>query len=144
MGPLLGKAALFFFVVMPLAFWVLPWALRRASAFRSRELFALAVITLALTMAGGASLLGVSLALGAFLTGVFFVSIGMLLDPRFLLDSWALVLLTVAMIVLVKGAVTTAIARFLGCSTRSAVAAHLLQTMRKPVGRPLPVCQRSG
>ncbi|MDP3500079.1 MAG: cation:proton antiporter [Myxococcales bacterium] len=146
MGPLLGKAALFFFVIMPLAFWVLPWVLRRASAFRSREFFALAVITLALTMAGGASLLGVSLALGAFLTGVvigesdlahrvlgdatpirdvfsgvFFVSIGMLLDPRFLVDSWALVLLTVSMIVLVKGAVTTVLARLLGCSTRLAV-----------------------
>lgn len=146
MGPLLGKAALFFLVVLPLSFWVLPWVLRRASAFRSREFFALAVITLALAMAGGASLLGVSLALGALLTGVvvgesdlahrilgdatpirdvfsgiFFVSIGMLLDPRFLLDSWALILLTVAMIVLVKGAVTTAIARWLGCSARLAV-----------------------
>lgn len=146
MGPLLAKAALFFLVVVPLSFWVLPWALRRVSAFRSREFFALAVITLALAMAGGASLLGVSLALGAFLTGVvvgesdlahrilgdatpirdvfsgiFFVSIGMLLDPRFLLDAWALVLLTVAMIVLVKGAVTAVIARWLGCSTRIAV-----------------------
>lgn len=146
MGPLLGKAALFFLVVMPLSFWLLPWALRRATAFRSREFFALAVITLALGMAGGASLLGVSLALGAFLTGVvvgesdlahrvlgdatplrdvfsgvFFVSIGMLLDPRFLLDSWALVLMTVGMIVLVKGAVTSLFARLLGCSTRVAV-----------------------
>lgn len=145
-GPLLGKAALFFFVVMPLSFWVLPKVLRQVSVLRSREFFALTVITLALMMAGGATLLGVSLALGAFLTGVvvgesdlahrvlgdatpirdvfsgvFFVSIGMLLDPRFLLESWALVLLTVAMIVLVKGAVTTAVARLLGCSTRLAV-----------------------
>lgn len=146
MGPLLGKAALFFFVVMPLSFWVLPWVLRRASAFRSREFFALAVITLALAMAGGASELGVSLALGAFLTGVvigesdlahrvlgdatpirdvfsgvFFVSIGMLLDPRSLLESWGIVLLTVALIVLGKGAVTAVIARLLGSSTRLAV-----------------------
>lgn len=145
-GPLLGKAALFFFVIVPLSFWVLPWILRHASSVRSREFFALAVITLALAMAGGASLLGVSLALGAFLTGVvigesdlahrvlgdatplrdvfsgiFFVSIGMLLDPRFLLDSWALVLLTVAMIVVVKGAVTSVVSRWLGCSTRLAV-----------------------
>lgn len=146
MGPLLGKAALFFFVVMPLSFWALPWVLRRASASRSREFFALAVVTLALTMAGGAALLGVSLALGAFLTGVvigesdlahrvlgdatpirdvfsgvFFVSIGMLLNPRFLLESWALVLLTVALIVVAKGAVTAVIARLLGCSTRLAL-----------------------
>ncbi|MRG92150.1 cation:proton antiporter [Polyangium spumosum] len=145
-GLLLGKAALFFFGVVPLSFWVLPWVLRRASAVRSREFFAVAVITLALAMAGGASLLGVSLALGAFLTGVvvgesdlahrilgdvtplrdvfsgiFFVSIGMLLDPKFLVDAWALVLLTVALIVLVKGAVTTFVARWVGCSVRVAV-----------------------
>lgn len=145
-GPLLGKAALFFFILMPLAFWALPWLLRRATAVRNREFFALAVVTLALTMAGGAALLGVSLALGAFLTGivvgesdlahrvlgdarplrdvfsgVFFVSIGMLLDPAFLLGSWALVLVTVALIVLVKGAVTTVIARLLGSPVRVAV-----------------------
>lgn len=145
-GPLLAKAALFFVVVVPLSFWVLPFALRRASALRNREFFALVVVTLALAMAGGASLLGVSLALGAFLTGVvvgesdmahrilgdaiplrdifsgiFFVSIGMLLDPAFLLRSWALVLVTVALIVLVKGAVTAVIARWMGCSTRLAV-----------------------
>lgn len=145
-GPLVGKAALFFVVLMPLAFWALPWLLRRATALRNREFFALAVITLALAMAGGASLLGVSLALGAFLTGivvgesdlahrilgdvrplrdvfsgVFFVSIGMLLDPRFLLESWPLVLVTVALIVIVKGAVTTVIARWLGSPLRVAV-----------------------
>jgi len=145
-GALLGKAALFFFLLVPLSFWVLPWLLRRATAVRNREFFALAVITVALAMAGGASLLGVSLALGAFLagivlgesdlthqilgdaipvrdvfSGVFFVSIGMLLDPWFVLDHWALVLLTVAMIVLVKGVVTTVIARWFGCSTRLAV-----------------------
>lgn len=146
MGFLLGKAAVFFFVVVPLSFWVLPWILRRASASRSREFFALAVITLALAMAGGAALLGVSLALGAFLTGVvvgesdlahrilgdatpirdvfsgiFFVSIGMLLDPNFLIDSLALVLLTVIMIVVVKGGVTILIARWMGCSLRLSV-----------------------
>ncbi|HLV64588.1 MAG TPA: cation:proton antiporter [Polyangiaceae bacterium] len=145
-GPLLGKAALFFFVLMPLAFWALPWLLRRATAVRNREFFALSVITLALAMAGGASLLGVSLALGAFLTGivvgeadlahrilgdarplrdafsgVFFVSIGMLLEPSFLVDAWPLVLFTVGLIVIVKGAVTAVIARLLGSPLRLAV-----------------------
>jgi CPA2 family monovalent cation:H+ antiporter-2 len=145
-GPLIGKAAVFFFVLMPLAFWALPWLLRRATAVRNREFFALAVITVALAMAGGASLLGVSLALGAFLTGivvgesdlahrvlgdarplrdvfsgVFFVSIGMLLDPQVLFDSWPLVLAAVSLIVIVKGAVTTAIARWLGAPLRIAV-----------------------
>ena len=145
-GPLLAKSALFFFVVVPLSFWAIPWVLRRVSAVRSREFFALAVITFALVMAGGAALLGVSLALGAFLAGVvfgesdlshrilgdatplrdvfsgiFFVSIGMLLNPAYLLDAWGLVLLTVALIVVAKGAVTTVVARVLGCPRRLAV-----------------------
>lgn len=145
-GPLLGKAALFFLVLLPLAFWALPRLLRQATALRNREFFALAVVTVALAMAGAASLLGVSLALGAFLTGIvvgesdlahrilgdaiplrdifsgiFFVSIGMLLDPAFLVDAWALVLLTVALIVVVKGALSAVIARWLGCSARLAV-----------------------
>lgn len=145
-GPLLGKAAIFFVVVMPLAFWLLPRILRRVSATRSRELFALSVVTLALAMAGGASMLGVSLALGAFLAGVvvgesnlahrvlgdatpirdvfsgiFFVSIGMLIDPAAIVDSWAMVLLAVGLIVVVKGALTTLLARILGCSTGIAV-----------------------
>lgn len=145
-GPLLGKAALFFLVLLPLSFWILPRILRRATAMRSREFFALAVVTVALAMAGGASLLGVSLALGAFLTGIvvgesdlahrilgdaiplrdifsgiFFVSIGMLLDPRVLVHSWVLVLLAVGLIIVVKGAVTAVIAQWLGSSPRLAV-----------------------
>lgn len=145
-GPLIGKAALFFVILMPLAFWGLPKLLRRATALRNREFFALAVITLALAMAGGAAVLGISLALGAFLTGivigetdlahrvlgdakplrdvfsgVFFVSIGMLLDPGVLLESWAPVLVTVVLIVLLKGLVTTVVARWLGSPVRVAV-----------------------
>lgn len=145
-GEMLGKAAIFLFIVMPLAFWLVPRLLRRASAFRSREFFVLTVVTLALAMAGGASLLGVSLALGAFLTGVvvgesdlahrilgdatplrdifsgvFFVSIGMLIDPRAVLESWPLVLLTLSMIIVVKGVVTTLFARLFGCSAGVAV-----------------------
>jgi monovalent cation:H+ antiporter-2, CPA2 family len=145
-GPMLGRAALFFFVLVPLAFGVLPWVLRRATALGSREVFALAVVTLALGMAGAASLLGVSLALGAFLAGVvfgesdlahrilgdaiplrdvfsgiFFVSIGMLLNPAFLVQSWPLVLLAVALIVVVKGSVTAGLARGLGSAPRLAV-----------------------
>lgn len=145
-GLLLGKAALFFFLLLPLSFWVLPRLLRRVTAVRNREFFALAVITVALGLAGAASLLGVSLALGAFLTGVivgetdlahrilgdviplrdvfsgiFFVSIGMLLDPAFLIESWPLVLLTVALIVVAKGGITALLARWLGGSTRLAI-----------------------
>ncbi|MCU0701217.1 MAG: cation:proton antiporter, partial [Myxococcaceae bacterium] len=145
-GPLLAKAAAFFFVVLPAAFWAVPRALQRVAATGSRELFALAVTTLALVMALGASSLGVSLALGAFLTGVvvgesdlahrvlgdltpmrdvfsgvFFVSIGMLLDPRVLVNEPLLVLVTLVVLVGVKGAVTAAVGRRLGLSPRVAV-----------------------
>lgn len=145
-GPLLAKAAGFFLVVLPLSFWLLPRVLKRAWAARNREFFALAVVTTALAMAGGASLLGVSLALGAFLTGVvigesdlahrvlgdatpirdvfsgvFFVSIGMLLDPGFVVGAWPLVLATVALIVVAKGLLIGVLARWLGTSLRVAV-----------------------
>ncbi len=145
-GLLLGKAAVFFFVLVPLSFWGLPRLLRHASELHNREFFALAVTTVALAMASGAAMLGVSLALGAFLagivvgetnlahriladtiplrdifSGIFFVSIGMLLDPAFLLHSWTLVLLVVVLIIVVKGAVTSLLARGLGCSTRLSV-----------------------
>jgi CPA2 family monovalent cation:H+ antiporter-2 len=145
-GSLLGKAAVFFLVVAPAAFWVVPRLLRRVSATGNRELFALSVVGLALVMALGASSLGVSLALGAFLagvvvgesdlahrvlgdvtpmrdvfSGVFFVSIGMLLDPRVLAAEPLPVLLTLLLLVGLKGAVTVAVGRGLGLSTRVAV-----------------------
>lgn len=146
LGAQLGKAAVFFLVLVPLSFWAIPWLLREASILRNREFFALTVVTIALAMAASASLLGVSLALGAFLAGIvlgesdlahrvlgdavplrdifsgaFFVAIGMLLDPAFLVASWPLVLLTVALIVVVKGALSAALAWWLGCSLRVSV-----------------------
>jgi CPA2 family monovalent cation:H+ antiporter-2 len=143
---LLGRAALFFLVLVPMSFWVIPRLLHRATALRSREFFSVLVITLALAMAAGASVLGVSLALGAFLagivvgeadlehlvlgdaiplrdafSGIFFVSIGMLLNPGFVIDSLPRVALGVVLIVVLKGALSALIARWLGCTTALAV-----------------------
>ncbi len=95
-------------VVVLLGRWVIPWALERVEKTRSRELFTLAVLVIAVGIAvGSATLFGVSIALGAFLAGLavgrsefaaraagdavpmrdafavlFFVSVGMLFDPR--------------------------------------------------------------
>ncbi len=92
---------------------VIPRILDHVAATRSRELFTLAVLAIALGIAvGSAMVFGVSMALGAFLAGMvvgrsdyslraasdalpmrdafavlFFVSVGMLLDPTSLLDS---------------------------------------------------------
>jgi CPA2 family monovalent cation:H+ antiporter-2 len=107
-----GKAALslaaFGVFMMLVGRRVLPWALRRVARGGSRELFTLAVLAAALGIAFLASAsFGVSFALGAFFAGVvlgesdvghqaaaeatplqhifaaiFFVSVGMLLDPE--------------------------------------------------------------
>jgi CPA2 family monovalent cation:H+ antiporter-2 len=96
---------------------VIPWVLDRVAKTRSRELFTLTVLVTALGIAvGSAQIFGVSMALGAFLAGMvvgrsdyslraasdalpmrdafavlFFVSVGLLLDPASLFDSpWLL------------------------------------------------------
>jgi CPA2 family monovalent cation:H+ antiporter-2 len=104
---------------------IVPWFLERVARLHSRELFTLAVLAIALGIAFGASAaFGVSMALGAFLGGLlvgrsdlshqaaadalplrdafavlFFVSVGMLFDPAFLLAEPWLVLATVAVVV---------------------------------------------
>ncbi len=107
---------------------VLPWLLWQISKTGSRELFTLCVMAVALGIAYGASaLFGVSVALGAFFAGLvlresefsqraaeeslpfrdafavlFFVSVGMLFDPRVLLDRPLQVLAVAAVIMLGK------------------------------------------
>lgn len=101
-----GKAILFLAVALVAGVRVVPIILGIAAKTGSRELFMLAVVTIALGIALGANALGLSIALGAFIGGVvvsetemsheaaattlplqqsfavlFFVSIGMLLDP---------------------------------------------------------------
>jgi CPA2 family monovalent cation:H+ antiporter-2 len=106
----------------------IPWLLDRVAATRSRELFTLTILVLALGIAVGASLLfGVSMALGAFLAGMvvgrsefslraatealpmrdafavlFFVSAGMLFEPRHLIAYPALVAITCAVVLVIK------------------------------------------
>lgn len=114
---------------------LIPWVLDRVAATRSRELFTLAVLVIALGIAVvSAQGFGVSMALGAFLAGMivgrsefslraasealpmrdafavlFFVSVGMIFDPQSLLDSPALVAATLAVILFAKPAAALAI-----------------------------------
>jgi CPA2 family monovalent cation:H+ antiporter-2 len=113
---------------------VIPVLLDRVAATRSRELFTLTVLAIALGIAvGSAVIFGVSMALGAFLAGMvvgqsdyslraasdalpmrdafavlFFVSVGMLLDPSSLLDSPMLIAGTLAIILVFSPAATFA------------------------------------
>ena len=114
---------------------------------RSRELFLLVALTVALgTALGSAAFFGVSLALGAFLAGVvvsesplshqvgadvlpfreafavlFFVSVGMLVDPAYLLAQAGPVLALTAVIVLGKALLAFVLSLFLGQPLRTAL-----------------------
>jgi CPA2 family monovalent cation:H+ antiporter-2 len=126
---------------------VVPWILERAAVTRSGELFTLTVLVLALGIAvASVRFFGVSMALGAFLAGMvvgrtefslraatealpmrdafavlFFVSVGMLFPPGFLLESPGLVAWTVAVVLLVKPVVACAVVLLLGNPLRTAV-----------------------
>ncbi|MCI0641113.1 MAG: cation:proton antiporter [Gemmataceae bacterium] len=127
---------------------VIPWLLARVAATRSRELFTLTVLVVALGIAvGSAKFFGVSMALGAFLAGMvvgrsdfslraatealpmrdafavlFFVSVGMLFDPRGLLDAPGLAIATLAIILIAKPLAALSIVLVLGYPARVAVA----------------------
>lgn len=127
-GIALGKIALLVGFTFLLGDRVIPWLLGRVAATRSRELFTLTVLVLALGIAVGATtVFGVSIALGAFVAGLvvgrsefslraatealpmrdafavlFFVSVGLLLDPRHVIEAPGLVAATVGIIMLGK------------------------------------------
>jgi monovalent cation:H+ antiporter-2, CPA2 family len=111
---------------------IIPWFLLQLAHLRSRELFIVAIVVITVgTAIGASSVFGVSLALGAFLAGVvvsesalshqvgaeitpfretfavlFFVSVGMLVNPLYLLSHAAEVLLLLMVIVLGKFVLT--------------------------------------
>ena len=129
------KVAVFVSVMLVVGGKVVPWLLTRIARTRSRELFILAVLALALgTALGAAMLFGVSLALGAFLAGVvvsespvshqvsadllpfreafavlFFVSVGMLVNPAYLLANAGPVLALTALIIVGKALIAALI-----------------------------------
>jgi CPA2 family monovalent cation:H+ antiporter-2 len=124
-----------------------PWLLNQVARSRSRELFTLAVLSVALAIAGASAVIfGASMALGAFLAGmvvgrselshqaaadalpmrdafavVFFLSVGMLFDPRFLLERPGLVLAVLGVVLIAKPLAALAIVLLLGRSVRSAL-----------------------
>ena len=134
------KVGAFVVLMMVVGSRVIPWILERVAGTGSRELFTLCVLAIALGVAfGSAALFGVSFALGAFFAGMllnesefshqaasetlplrdafavlFFVSVGMLFDPRILLEHPVEVLATFLIIVLGKSIAAYVIMRMLG------------------------------
>jgi CPA2 family monovalent cation:H+ antiporter-2 len=142
----LGKIALFALIVFVAGRRLVPWVLSRIVHVGSRELFRLAVLAIALGVAFAASAgFGVSLALGALLAGLimgeselsqqaanetlplrdafavlFFISVGMLFDPRVLLENpWPL-LATVGIILVYRSILMFSLLRLFGQSYEAA------------------------
>ncbi len=126
----IGKVAAFVGLMLVVGRRVFPWLLWQVARTGSQELFTLCVIAAAISIAwGAAAIFGVSFALGAFFAGtvlresalshraanetlplrdafsvLFFVSVGMLFDPRMLIEEPLRVLAVVGIILLGKSA----------------------------------------
>ena len=151
----LTKVAAFVAIMLIVGRRVIPWLLHYVAHTGSRELFRLSVLAIALGVAFGAALLfDVSFALGAFFAGMilseselsqraasetlplrdafavlFFVSVGMLVDPTIVLREPIPVLATVLIIVIGKSLAAFLIVRLFGHPTSTAltVSASLAQ-----------------
>ncbi|MDR1578518.1 MAG: cation:proton antiporter [Deltaproteobacteria bacterium] len=130
----LVKVAAILVLVVVMANWVVPWVMKKIAATKSNELFMFAVALICLGTAFLTAEAGLSLALGAFMAGLviagspyayqaissvmpmrdiftslFFVSIGMKMDTRYLLNNPFLII-GLALGVMILNAATTALA----------------------------------
>jgi CPA2 family monovalent cation:H+ antiporter-2 len=137
----LGGIVLFIAIAFVTGLWILPRLMGRVGGVRSRELFLLTVLVLCLGAALGTQIFGLSAVFGAFLIGLvlretrfahqalaeitplrdifaafFFVSLGMLLDPRFVINNWVLIISAVALIFAIKFITVSGIVRGFGFS----------------------------
>lgn len=146
----IGKAVLLIAVVLFSARWIVPELLRQVVRTRIRELFITTIILLCLGIALLTSRFGLSLALGAFLAGLiiseseyahqatsdilpfkdsfiglFFVSIGMLMDIGYMSDNCLKIAVAVILIFGLKAVTGTISALAIGSPLRSSLTAGL-------------------
>ncbi len=133
------QAAVFVGVMALFGVRVFPWLMARIASWNSRELFLISVVAIGLGVGYVTYLFGLSFAFGAFVAGIvlsrseyshqaladvgplrdvfamlFFVSVGMLLDPAFLLENAATVAAVVVLVLVVKGLIFGGITRAFG------------------------------
>lgn len=141
--PVLGfavlRAAIFLAAMIFIGTRVIPRLMTAIARWNSRELFLIAVTAIALGVGYSTYLFGLSFAFGAFVAGMvisesdfshqalgdiiplrdifsmlFFVSVGMLLDPRFLMANLGAVVLVVLLIAVGKGLIFAGLGRAFG------------------------------
>jgi CPA2 family monovalent cation:H+ antiporter-2 len=144
----LVKVSVFVAVMLLIGRRLIPWLMHYTAHTGSRELFRLAVYAIAIGVAfGAAKLFDVSFALGAFFAGMlmgestlsqqateealplrdafavlFFVSVGMLLNPEVFVDAPLALAATVVIIVVGKAAISWAIVRAFRLNNAAALA----------------------
>jgi len=134
-----GKSILFLALMLYLGTRFLPRLLAYVAQWNSRELFILSTMAIGLGIGYATHLFGLSFAFGAFVAGMvlsesdyghqalsdiiplrdifgllFFTSVGMLLDPAFVLAHWDRILALLLMIALAKGVIFFVLARLFG------------------------------
>jgi CPA2 family monovalent cation:H+ antiporter-2 len=143
----IGKAIAFVVLMVIVGGRVLPAVLGSVVHMRSRELFVLVVLTMAVgTALASAAVFGISIALGAFVAGVvvnespfskqigadlvpfqeafaviFFVSVGVFVNPRYLMDHWDQVAVITLFIVVGKGIASALVTVLLAKPVRAAL-----------------------
>ena len=134
-------------VVLVVGGKVVPWIMIQVTRLRSRELFTLTILVMAIAVAAGsAHFFGASMALGAFLGGMvvgqtavsqqatadllplrdafavlFFTSVGMLFDPRFIVDQPLLLAGGLAVVLIAKPLAALVIVALLRYPARTAL-----------------------
>lgn len=141
-----AKAGLFMLAVVWGSTKIVPSILARAAKTNSREIFLLTLLVLCLGIAILSKMLGLSIALGAFIAGImicessyahqalhdlsplrdvfssiFFISVGLLLDPNFIVQHWLQVLIFLFALIIGKSILGTLAALFATKNLRSAV-----------------------
>lgn len=140
---ILGEAALkaiaFLVLMVVVGTRMIPRLVSYVAGWNSRELFLISVTAIGLGIGYGTYLFGLSFAFGAFVAGMvlsesdfghqalnditplrdvfgllFFVSVGMLLDPSFLFANWVTVLIIVTLVTAGKGVIMAGISRAFG------------------------------
>ena len=133
------KAAAFIAAMLLLGSRVLPLLLARLATWGSRELFMVSVVAIGVGVGYATYLVGLSFAFGAFVAGmvlsesdyshqalaeveplrdvfamIFFVSVGLLIDPAFLWANLGTIALFVVLLLIVKGLIFGSLARAFG------------------------------
>ncbi|MEE4311477.1 MAG: cation:proton antiporter [candidate division KSB1 bacterium] len=139
LGIAIAKTAIFLTAMIFLGTRLIPYLLKKIAGWNSREFFLLSIVTMGLGVGYGTYLFGLSFAFGAFIAGMvisesdygyqalsdiiplrdifsllFFASVGMLLEPAFLLSHWKMILILVTLVVFGKGILFGTLSRIFG------------------------------